>query len=700
MSGAAGKARRPAALVVGCGSIGQRHIRNLRCLTDEPIIAYRATDRDLREFEREFRVTPYDDLARALAAKPRFAIIANPTALHVPAAIAAAQAGCDLFIEKPVAHNLDGLDELERVVRERGVRVFVGCVMRFHPAVRRVKRVIDSGRLGHLVSVRIQAGSYLPGWRASTPYESSYSARADMGGGVLLDLIHEIDYCLWWMGRPVEVSSFSGHVSSLAIDTEDVAEILLRFAGGAIGEIHLDYVQRVTQRTSEVVGEAGTVRADLAGNRVELADASAGQWVEEPVEPLLDLNELYVAELRHFLDIVERGAAPLVPLDDGIAALRIVAAARRSDRTQRVETPARPSAGATASPGTPGFAIAGRSIGAGFPTYVIAEAGVNHNGDLHLALKLVEAAAAAGADAVKFQTFSADRLVARNAPKADYQQRTTGAAESQHEMLRRLELGADAYRKLAARARTLGIGFLSTPFDRESADLLEELGVPAFKIGSGDLTDLPLLGHIARKGRPVILSTGMSWLAEVETAVAALRRAGQKELALLHCVSNYPARAEDANLRAMDALRARFEVPVGYSDHTGGIEVALAAVALGACIVEKHLTLDRKLPGPDHESSLEPADLASLVQAIRAVEVSLGDGQKRPVRAEVAMRDVGRKSVVALVDLAQGKAITRDMLGALRPGTGIAPAEIEALVGRIPRTDVRAGTLLAWEMLE
>ena len=341
-----------------------------------------------------------------------------------------------------------------------------------------------------------------------------------------------------------------------------------------------------------------------------------------------------------------------------------------------------------------------RRIGTGHPVFVIAEAGVNHNGDLDLARRLVDVAASAGADAVKFQTFAAERVAAREAPKADYQRQTTSAEESQQQMLRRLELSPAAHRELQAHARSRGLTFLSTPFDEASADLLDALGVPAIKIGSGEVTNLPFLEHVARKGRPIILSTGMSSLEEVGAAVAAVRAAGNRDLILLHCVSEYPARASDANVRAMLTLADAFRTPVGYSDHTPGLEVALAAVALGASVIEKHFTLDRTLPGPDHRASLEPAQITELVRAIRVVEQALGDGVKAPTSGELGNRVVARRSLAAAVDLPAGLALTRESLGALRPATGISPASLPAVLGRTLTRPRRAGELIAWSDLE
>jgi N,N'-diacetyllegionaminate synthase len=342
--------------------------------------------------------------------------------------------------------------------------------------------------------------------------------------------------------------------------------------------------------------------------------------------------------------------------------------------------------------------IAGHKVGPGQPCFVIAEAGVNHNGELDKALDLVDAACAAGADAVKFQSFTAKRSITRDAPKAEYQVRA-GVVESQYEMVLRLELSPEAHRNLMDHCRNRGILFLSTPFDEQSADMLAELGVAAFKVASGELTNLPLIVHLARKKKPLIISTGMASMSEVETAVRAVESTGNEEMILLHCVSNYPANPTDVNLRAMETMKQGLGKPVGYSDHTAGIEVALAAVALGACVIEKHLTLDRNLPGPDHRASLEPTEFARMVEGIRIVETALGSGRKEPAASEANTAAVARKSLVAAQNIAAGTELTEEMIAIMRPGTGLPPAMRPQLLGRVARTNIPAGTLLALEML-
>ncbi len=317
-------------------------------------------------------------------------------------------------------------------------------------------------------------------------------------------------------------------------------------------------------------------------------------------------------------------------------------------------------------------------------TMIIAEAGVNHNGDLALAKKLVEVAAQAGADLVKFQTFKADRLVTKAAQKAPYQEVSTSAGESQHAMLRRLELTDEAHHVLLEHCRAHAIGFLSTGFDIESVDFLASLGIRVFKVPSGEITNLPYLRHVGAKRGEVILSTGMATLGEVEAAIDALEQAGtlKGNIIILHCTTEYPAPMEAVNLKAMLSIQAAFQLRVGYSDHTEGIAIAPAAVALGACVIEKHFTLDRKLPGPDHSASLEPLELAALVQSIRAVESALGDGVKRMTAAEAHNKSAARKSIVAARVIAKGELFSTQNLAVKRPGTGISPMRWDEVLGQ------------------
>ena len=344
-----------------------------------------------------------------------------------------------------------------------------------------------------------------------------------------------------------------------------------------------------------------------------------------------------------------------------------------------------------------GIEIGGQQVGGAAPCFVIAEAGVNHNGDVALAERLIDAAADAHADAVKFQTFAPDRLVSSSADKAAYQKQTTGGG-TQREMLERLALPTSAWPRLKERAARRGVLFFSTPFDEVSADLLLDLGVPALKIGSGELTNHLLLSHVSNARVPLLLSTGMATMDEVRAGVDVARAHGAP-LALFHCVSSYPAEAADCNLRAMATLRAALACPVGFSDHTLGLTVPIAAVAMGAELLEKHLTLDPSMEGPDHRASLDPRGFAELVVAVRAVEASLGDGEKRPRAAEQDVRRVARRSLFWARSVKRGAVIERGDLRALRPASGISPARFGELVGKRTAVDVEAGAMIKAEDL-
>jgi N,N'-diacetyllegionaminate synthase len=323
-------------------------------------------------------------------------------------------------------------------------------------------------------------------------------------------------------------------------------------------------------------------------------------------------------------------------------------------------------------------------------TLVIAEAGVNHNGDIALAKKLIAAAAEAGADLVKFQTFIAKNIVSKTAPKADYQKNTTDLAESQQEMIQRLELTREDHIELMNECEKCGIGFFSTAFDHDSVRLLEDLhALDYVKVPSGELTNLPYLRFLTRHGKPVLLSTGMATLGEIEAAIEAVEQAGtpRDRITVLHCTTEYPAPMDEVNLNAMVNMGKAFGVAIGYSDHTQGIEVSIAAVALGASVIEKHFTLDRYLPGPDHLASLEPEELKAMVAAIRNIEKAMGNGIKRPGLSELKNKPIARKSLVAAQPIRKGEPFTVENLVAKRPGTGVSPMRWDEVIGRIAPRD-------------
>ena len=317
-------------------------------------------------------------------------------------------------------------------------------------------------------------------------------------------------------------------------------------------------------------------------------------------------------------------------------------------------------------------------------TFIIAEAGVNHNGSLELAKKLIDLAAEAGADAVKFQTFKAEKVISRYAQKAEYQKQATDASESQLDMVRKLELDEGAHKELFDYCRSKGIMFLSSPFDLDSIDLLNKLGLEIFKIPSGEITNLPYLRKIGGLKKKVILSTGMADLGEIEDALDILVAAGTPlyKITVLHCNTEYPTPVEDVNLRAMQTIARGFGVRVGYSDHTLGIEVPIAAVAMGATVIEKHFTLDKNMEGPDHRASLEPDELKEMVEAIRNIERALGNGIKKPSPSELKNKSAVRKSIVAARAIQRGEVFTEENLTVKRPGNGIGPMRWDEVIGR------------------
>ena len=327
---------------------------------------------------------------------------------------------------------------------------------------------------------------------------------------------------------------------------------------------------------------------------------------------------------------------------------------------------------------------------------IIAEAGVNHNGSVQLAKKLIDKAVFSGADAVKFQTFKAKNVVSKNAPKADYQKQTTNLRESQFDMIKRLELDERAHQELIAYCKEANIMFLSTPFDLDSVDLLNELGLQIFKIPSGEITNLPYLRRIGSLCKEVILSTGMSDLEEIGEAIKILTNAGtlKENITVLHANTMYPTPMEDVNLRAMQTIQNKFDVAVGYSDHTLGIEVDIAAVAMGATIIEKHFTIDKTMDGPDHKSSIDPEELKAMVSSIRNIEKALGSSIKKPSKSEKPNIIMARKSIVASKSIKKGELFTENNLTTKRPGTGLSPMEWDSIIGKVAKRDYQIDDLL------
>lgn len=363
--------------------------------------------------------------------------------------------------------------------------------------------------------------------------------------------------------------------------------------------------------------------------------------------------------------------------------------------------------------------IGDRLVGEGEPCFIIAEAGVNHNGNIELAKKLVNVAKNAGADAIKFQTFKAEGVVSKYAEMTLYQKKNIRKKENQQEILKSLELSYKDFKGLKKYCDKTGIIFLSTPHSEDAIGFLESL-VPAYKVSSGDLTNILFLQKVAKRGKPIILSTGMATMKEVKEALNIIHNQNNKEIVTLHCTTNYPCPLNEVNLRAMQAMQKELNCLVGYSDHTLGIDVSIAAVILGAVVIEKHFTLDRKLPGPDHKASLEPKELKELVRSIRDteyvlkqgksaeeilknikhIEKTLGNEIKKPTKTEEKIKKITRKSIVSKVDIPKGTVVTRDMITVKRPGTGIEPKYLESVIGRRTKREINEDETITWEAIK
>ncbi len=345
--------------------------------------------------------------------------------------------------------------------------------------------------------------------------------------------------------------------------------------------------------------------------------------------------------------------------------------------------------------------IGGRKVGHGEPVFITAEAGSNHNRDFEQAKRLIDVACEAGADAVKFQTFCAEKVYSKKTPLMSYLKTNNLLKEGETvwDLIKRVELPREWHSKLAEYCKEKKIIFLSTPFDLEAVDQLEKVGMPAYKIASYEITHLPLLKKAAETKKPIILSTGMADLSDIETALDVIYKTGNRQVVLLHCAINYPPKFSDLNLRAMETMRMAFQLPVGFSDHSSGISADIAAVALGACAIEKHYTTSRKLQGPDHSFAIEPDELRAMVKGIRETEQALGSPIKQHTKAEEEMYRLGRRSLVAAKKIQRGTAITQDMIDVKRPGFGIQTKSMEAVIGRIAKVDIEEDDILTWSML-
>lgn len=666
--------------------MGKRRIRNLlfHGVKPEEIFGFDVLRERRHEAAEKYGIRTYDDFATVFAeVKPDAMIISTPPEAHNFYFLFAARNKINFFCE--VTTTDQGYDELLTLLDGSFVAA-PSATFRYLPVIKRIKGLVKSGEIGKVLAFTYHLGQYLPDWHPWEDFRQVYFSKKETGACREM-LPYELIWLTDLLGSPVKkISGLTEKVSDLDMTADDVYAATLKLENGVIGTIMIDLLSRAPKRTLRLIGTHGMLDWEWKADLIRIFNAAYRAWRDIVMDPgaaekgYINTEDMYQDELKDFLDAIAGKKEYPYTFAENRRILQTLYA---------LEEKAAP-ASRRASP----FSIGGKMIGSG-KVLVIAEAGVNHNGRLDLALKLVDAASDAGADAVKFQTFRGEDLVTASADMTEYQERNIGKRESQLEMLKKLALPESYYDPMIERCRERGIIFLSTPHGGfEAVEKLVELGVPAFKFGSGDLTNLPVLRYAAGFGKPMILGTGMATMAEVKEAVSTIRAAGNDQIVMLHCTTNYPCSDEEVNLCAMQTMMNELDVIIGYSDHTMGVLTPLMAVALGALVIEKHLTLDRNMAGPDHKASATPEELKKLVEAIRRMSVIFGRPAKQPTASEYRIMSVARKSVVTTAPVKKGEILTAANIGIKRPGSGLLPKRYFEIIGKTATMDIPADVLV------
>ena len=700
-------------LIIGCGSIGKRHIGNLLELKAGDIIAHDLREDRRREVCSEFGVETVDTLEEGWEREPDVAVIASDTITHLPLALEAARRGCHMFIEKPLAVNMEGIDLLLREVGERKLITMVGCNLKFHPLVRKVKSLIDKNTIGSILGVRAEFGQYLPDWHPWEDYRLGYSARRNRGGGAILDVgIHEIDYLRWMVGEITDVSCFADHISDLEIDTEDTASMLLRFANGAIGELHVDYLQRKFRRTLRVIGSEGTIFWDKSAGEIRLYSAHDKSDIVINKPDGWRYNDMFVDQMNHFLACVGGKEKPMQDVFEAAASLGVLDAAKKSALNGRaIKLEKKPRKSQTSSTAALGdiikpVRIGSRIIGCGEPCFITFEAGPTHTG-IESALRLVRHAARAGADAIKFQIIDPERLMADHDVQFSFgalvdrdSGKTETVTESLYDILCRRVLSRDEWRMVKKEADDTGIAFFATACFDDEVDFIAEIGCQSIKISSGDVNHAPLIRHASKTGLCIQLDTGNSTLNEIADAVDIIRGEGNENIIIHHCPSGYPARTDGVNLNIVTSLKERFPYPVAFSDHSPDWDMDIAVVSMGINLIEKTITEDRTIRGPEHIMSLEPEQMNEFVQVIRGIENALGSFERAINPEELQSRRIVRRGAYLEQAVKQGQKLREAQVIFQRPaGNGIGGNVFERSLDLSFCHDLPAGHLLTREDL-
>ncbi len=655
-------------LQIGLGSMGKRRIRNLLfCgVKEEDIAGFDLSKERCKEASDKYGVKTFTSYQEAKAEwNPDVYVISTPPNLHHMYFLDAAKQRKHFFVE--VGTTDEGYEELFEMMDGSFVAA-PSCTFRYFPAIKKINEIVNSGEIGETLSFHYHMGQYLPDWHPWEDYRKVYFAQKETSACREMYVFELIWLTHILKAMPKEVLGYAAKVSDLDMSADDLFSSVVKFDNDAVGTFTIDVISRNPVRTLRLVGTEGSLDWEWMDYKIKVFNKSKNKFETyelqegEKEENYVTTEDMYREEMQLFLDAINGGKQyPHSFADDQ----RLIDALK---------------------------ALEGRKVQGTQDVFIIAEAGVNHNGDLETAKKMIEIAKSAGVDAIKFQTFNADNLVTRDAEKCEYQKENDGV-ESQYEMLKRLELSKEDHKTLKNYCEEVGILFLSTPFSEEDADFLEEIGMPIFKIPSGEITNIPYLKHVAKKGKPMIVSTGMSDMDEVKNAASEILKINS-QLTLLHCTSNYPASHDSLNLRAIETMKNELQLPIGYSDHSEGILASSLAVSLGACVIEKHFTLDKNMEGPDHKASIEPAELTALVKSIRNAEEMLGSSKKEIQVEETEVKNIVRKSIITCEEIKAGEIFTKENLTIKRPGTGMPPQEIENIVGKKAKRDLKRDTLI------
>ncbi len=686
-------------LVIGLGSMGNRRIRNLLALEIKrsDIIGLDKDNKKREQAEKKYKIKTFDNLDEAMKKKPDALIISTPPNTHIDFAMEAAKNNKHFFTEVNILDDLKKLEALIEEIRGKNIVASPSSTFRYNSLIKKMKKIVENEDLGRPLSFTYHVGQYLPDWHPWEDYRKFYVAKKEPSACREIS-IFELSWIKWLLGNIKTIACKKTKLSDLDIESEDTYNFILKFDKKILGNMQIDVISRQPVREFKLILEKGTIIWNQIKKTLKVFDAEENEWEEfreknTAEKGYLAGESMYIEEMKNFIDAVNGKEKYDYTFNEELETIKTLFAAEESSDTKK-------------SINIPIF------LERNAP-FVIAEIGCNHNGSMNIAKKLIDAAAEAGADAIKFQTFHTERLTTKTAPQADYQKKNTKMDQNQYNMLKSLELDYNDFKELKKYCDKKRIIFLSTPHSEDAINFLYDI-VPAYKIGSGDLTNLPMLEKISKKEKPIILSTGMGNIKEVKEAVEIIKKYN-KQIFLLHCTTSYPCPLNETNLNVIETLENETNLPVGYSDHSQENIVSIIAVSKGAKIIEKHFTLDKTLQGPDHCASIEPKELKELIKILKdpvkikahvknmnkdKLKEILGSFEKKPSSSEKEIAKIVRKSITAAQNIEKDTILTEDMLEIKRPGTGIKPKHLPEFIGKKSKKLIKKDELLNWEDFE